>query len=136
MVGDQKGNVGFDMERHKWFQTPYVGTEQARDMQAVSLTETIPHPVLANFMVVRSYFVRLGKELVLSLGRSSCSLEAAGIKNVLSKSLGSNNPLSVVGATMKGLLELRSAEQISNPWRNSHWAIIYRPNTRTFATGA
>ena len=37
-----------------------------------------------------------------------------GIKNVLSKSLGSNNQLSVVTATLNGLSRLRTAEQISN----------------------
>ena len=41
-------------------------------------------------------------------------LEAAGIKNVLSKSLGSNNQLSVVTATLNGLSQLRTADQISN----------------------
>ena len=40
-------------------------------------------------------------------------LEAAGVKNVLSKSLGSNNQLSVVSATLDGLLQLRTAKQIS-----------------------
>ena len=41
-------------------------------------------------------------------------LEAAGIKNVLSKSLGSNNQLSVVTATLNGLSQLRTADQISD----------------------
>ena len=41
-------------------------------------------------------------------------LEAAGVKNVLSKSLGSNNQLSVVTATLNGLSQLRTADQISN----------------------
>ena len=41
-------------------------------------------------------------------------LEAAGVKNILSKSLGSNNQLSVVSATMNGLLQLRTPQIISN----------------------
>ena len=40
-------------------------------------------------------------------------LEAAGVKNVLTKSMGSNNHIAVVHATLNGLLKLRSAEDIA-----------------------
>jgi small subunit ribosomal protein S5 len=40
-------------------------------------------------------------------------LEAAGVKNVLTKCLGSNNPINVVRATMNGLTELVTAEQVA-----------------------
>ena len=51
---------------------------------------------------------------IIAGGGVRAVLEAAGIKNVLSKSLGSNNHLSVVSATMDGLLQLRTATQISD----------------------
>ena len=54
------------------------------------------------------------------------------------KSLGSNNPLSVVGATMKGLLELSPTEQISQIRGETVTGPSFTAqiNTRTFATGA
>ena len=50
---------------------------------------------------------------IIAGGGVRAVLEAAGVKNVLSKSLGSNNHLAVVTATMAGLEELRTAERIS-----------------------
>jgi small subunit ribosomal protein S5 len=50
---------------------------------------------------------------IIAGGGVRAVLEAAGVKNVLSKSLGSNNQLSVVSATLDGLLQLRTASQIS-----------------------
>jgi len=40
-------------------------------------------------------------------------VEAAGIQNVLTKSLGTTNPYNVVKATMDGLLQLRGAEEVA-----------------------
>ncbi|MEK9772677.1 MAG: 30S ribosomal protein S5 [Opitutae bacterium] len=117
VVGDQKGNVGYGYGKAQMVPDAIrKGTEQAKkSMRSVSLAgETIPHPVLANFdggkVLLRP--AREGTGIIAG-GGVRAVLEGAGIKNVLSKSLGSNNPLSVVGATMKGLLELRSAKEIS-----------------------
>jgi small subunit ribosomal protein S5 len=84
-------------------------------MTFVSLSgETIPHPVLANFdggkVLLRP--ARKGTGIIAG-GGVRAVLEAAGVKNVLSKSLGSNNQLSVVSATIKGLKELRTSSEIS-----------------------
>lgn len=117
VVGDQKGNVGFGYGKAQMVPDAIrKGTEQAKkSMRPVSLSgDTIPHPVLANFdggkVLLRP--AREGTGIIAG-GGVRAVLEGAGIKNVLSKSLGSNNPLSIVGATMKGLCDLRSAEQIS-----------------------
>jgi small subunit ribosomal protein S5 len=117
VVGDQKGNVGFGYGKAQMVPDAIrKGTEQAKKaMRPVSLAgETIPHPILAHFdggkVLLRP--AREGTGIIAG-GGVRAVLEGAGIKNVLSKSLGSNNPLSVVGATMKGLLDLRSADQIS-----------------------
>ncbi len=117
VVGDQKGNVGYGYGKAQMVPDAIrKGTEQAKkSMKSVSLAgETIPHPVMSNFdggkVMLRP--ARTGTGIIAG-GGVRAVLEAAGIKNVLSKSLGSNNPISVVAATMKGLLELRSAREIS-----------------------
>ena len=51
---------------------------------------------------------------IIAGGGVRAVLEAAGVKNILSKSLGSNNQLSVVTATMNGLTQLRTAQEISD----------------------
>jgi small subunit ribosomal protein S5 len=118
VVGDQKGNVGYGYGKAQMVPDAIrKGTDQAKKaMRPVSLQgETIPHPVLANFdggkVLLRP--ARKGTGIIAG-GGVRAVLEGAGVKNVLSKSLGSNNPLSIVAATMKGLSEMRSAEEISS----------------------
>ena len=117
VVGDLKGNVGYGYGKAQMVPDAIrKGTEQAKkSMRPVSLAgETIPHPVLASFDGGKVLLkpAREGTGIIAG-GGVRAVLEGAGVKNVLSKSLGSNNPLSVVGATIKGLCELRSAEEIS-----------------------
>jgi len=117
VVGDQNGNVGFGYGKAQMVPDAIrKGTEQAKkSMTFVSLAgETIPHPVLSNFdggkVLLRP--ARKGTGIIAG-GGVRAVLEAAGIKNVLSKSLGSNNQLSVVTATIQGLKELRTSSEIS-----------------------
>ncbi|MEC8209907.1 MAG: 30S ribosomal protein S5, partial [Verrucomicrobiota bacterium] len=51
---------------------------------------------------------------VIAGGGCRAVLESVGVKNILSKSLGSNNHLAMVNATMAALLQLRSNEEIQN----------------------
>ena len=117
VVGDQNGNVGFGYGKAQMVPDAIrKGTVQAKkSMTFVSLAgETIPHPVLSNFdggkVLLRP--ARKGTGIIAG-GGVRAVLEAAGIKNVLSKSLGSNNQLSVVTATIQGLKELRTSSEIS-----------------------
>tara|TARA_R100000027_G_scaffold18279_2_gene13158 strand:+ start:24962 stop:25480 length:519 start_codon:yes stop_codon:yes gene_type:complete len=114
VVGDRKGKVGFGYGKAK--EVPEAirkGTEQAhKNMVPIQLKgDTIPHPVVGEAdggqVMLRPASEGTG---VIAGGGVRAVLEASGIKNVLSKSLGSNNQLAMVNATMAGLLRLRTAE--------------------------
>jgi small subunit ribosomal protein S5 len=117
VVGDQKGNVGYGYGKAQMVPDAIrKGTDQAKKaMRSVSISgDTIPHPILGNYdggqVMLRP--ARPGTGIIAG-GGVRAVLEAAGIKNILSKSLGSNNHLSVVSATMNGLAQLRTATEIS-----------------------
>jgi len=77
--------------------------------------DTVPHQIVGTYdggMVLLKP-ARQGTGIIAG-GGVRAVLEAAGVKNILSKSLGSNNQLSVVSATMNGLLQLRTPKTISN----------------------
>ncbi len=114
--GDQKGRVGIGTGKAKEVpESIRKGTEKAhRDMVTIDLWEdTIPHEVWGiadgGKVLLRPAGPGTG---VIAGGGVRAVLEAAGIKNVLSKSLGSNNHRAVVNATLAGLKQLRSKAKI------------------------
>jgi small subunit ribosomal protein S5 len=116
VTGDGNGSVGYGFGKAK--EVPEAirkGTEQARKhMQKVNLKgDTIPHDVIGDADGGRVMLKPAGAGTgVIAGGGVRAVLEAAGIKNVLSKSLGSNNQLAVVQATINGLKQLRTIEQV------------------------
>jgi small subunit ribosomal protein S5 len=116
VVGDQAGNVGVGYGKAK--EVPECirkGSEQARkNMKPIAVrNNTIPHEVLGNHdggrILLRPAVPGTG---VIAGGGVRAVLEAAGIKDVLTKSLRSNNPGAMVFATLDALNQLRTAEQI------------------------
>lgn len=114
--GDGKGNIGIGYGKAK--EVPDAirkGTERAhKALRPVCLrNNTIPHEVLGihdgGEVLLRPAAPGTG---IIAGGGVRAVLEVAGIKDVLSKSLGSNNPGALVKATFDGLLKLRSIEQI------------------------
>ena len=118
VVGDQNGKVGFGYGKAQMVPDAIrKGTDQAKKaMKVVSVYgDTIPHQILGNYDGGKVLLkpARQGTGIIAG-GGVRAVLEAAGVKNILSKSLGSNNQLSVVSATMNGLLQLRTPQMISN----------------------
>src|SRR2546422_9466114 len=74
---------------------------------------TIPHPIIADFGAARVIQRPSSKGTgVIAGGSVRAVVESAGISDILSKSLGSTNPVNVVMATMTALGQLRSAESV------------------------
>ena len=118
VVGNQKGEVGVGYGKAK--EVPECirkGTEQAKkNLVTIKLRgDTIPHHVLGEAdggkVLLRPASDGTG---VIAGGGCRAVLESVGIKNILSKSLGSNNHLAMVKATMAALQQLRTNEEIKN----------------------
>ncbi len=118
VTGNQNGEVGVGYGKAK--EVPEAirkGSEQARkNLITIKLRgDTIPHHVLGEAdggkVILRPASDGTG---VIAGGGCRAVLESVGIKNVLSKSLGSNNHLAMVNATMAALKQLRSNDEIKN----------------------
>ena len=116
VVGDQKGKVGYGFGKaNEVSDAIRKGTEAAtRAMKkVVVVNDTIPHEVYTEFGGAKIILkpAASGTGLVASAKVRSV-LEAAGVNNVIAKSLGSSNAANVVKATMEAMLQMRTADQV------------------------
>lgn len=117
VVGDGQGHVGAGTGKAKEVaEAIRKGVDSAKkNMIRVPLVNsTIPHEVNTRFAGARVLLKPASDGTgVIAGGPVRAVLEAAGVRNVLSKSLGSSNPMNVVKATMEGLSSLRTVEEVA-----------------------
>jgi len=115
VVGDNRGNVGIGIGKANAVPDAMrKASERARKyMHPVALfTSTIPHEVIGKVGGARVLLKPASPGTgVIAGGGVRAVLEAAGVKDILTKSLGSNNVLNVVLATMDALEQLKSPKE-------------------------
>lgn len=118
VVGDGNGRVGVGLGKSQ--EVPIAirkGVEDAKkNMFTVPITPegTLPHPVIGEYGAGRVMLKPATPGTgVIAGGPARAVLELAGVKNVLTKSLGTDNAMNIVKATAEGLKKMESAEQVA-----------------------
>ena len=118
VVGDRNGHVGVGMGKSQEVPTAIKkGVEDAKkNMITVPLTDekTLPHEIIGEFGAGRVLLkpARPGTGVIAG-GGARAVMELAGVTDVLTKSLGTNNVVNVVKATADGLQNLQSPEEVA-----------------------
>ena len=120
VVGDRRGSVAWGYGKAN--EVPPAVEKAAKDAQETLRRqkkiqmkgETIPHRVIGKFGGSRVIMVPAGPGTGVKAGPGVRDvLEACGIRNILTKTHGSTNPLNLVKATIQGLLALRTREEVA-----------------------
>ncbi len=117
VVGDKKGHVGTSIGKAKEIQSAIhkAVARAKKDLITVPLHGvTIPHSIIGVFGAARVMLKPAAPGTGVIAGASVRSvLDAVGVKDILTKSLGSSNPYNVVYATLEALQALRTKDQVN-----------------------
>ena len=116
IVGDKKGRVGMGQGKANQVADCIRKASENARTQLVSVVlrdTTIPHEVLSRYDGAKVLLRPASNGTGIIAGKTVRAIcELAGVRNMLSKSLGSNNPVNLAKATLGGLLELRDRNEV------------------------
>lgn len=117
VVGDGEGKVGFGYGKAR--EVPLAiqkAMEKARkNMRTVALTDgTLQYPMVARHGAAKVFMQPASEGTgIIAGGPMRAVFEVVGIHNVLAKCIGTRNPINVVRATIRGLVEMRSPQAVA-----------------------
>ena len=117
VVGDENGRVGAGMGKAAEIPEAIRKANEDAKKHLVNVPlegTTIPHEMTGYYSTAKSVLIPAPEGTgVIAGGAARAVLEMAGIKDIRTKSFGTNNPINMVKATLEALKQVRSAEQVA-----------------------
>jgi len=118
VVGDGEGRVGFGYGKAREVPVAIQKAMEAarKNMRAINIKGgTLQYPVTARHGAAKVYMQPASEGTgIIAGGAMRAVFEVVGVRDVLAKCIGSNNPINVLRATIRGLEDMRSPEEVAN----------------------